>query len=272
MAGAFPPQPGLTPKALSATLSTIDIPSIESTIISFKHSDGFSTMRFSATLLLGAASAATAGTAGQRSCLMAIRGVFERQSTICQTVPAPATCEKSCGPGNIQCISFPTCYNPSAGESCCSDGNYCPADSYCTNAGCCPIGATLAECGASFTLSVILPPAATTSVPVPVPETTSSAEVITTIVSTSTSVSTIGETASTASSSSGSFPPSSATVVPSTDISALVPTPSAPSTSSHNSTSTTSSAPLQITNAAQKLGSDAAQLVLGGLGVLLMML
>ncbi|KAI9055364.1 hypothetical protein LZ554_000321 [Drepanopeziza brunnea f. sp. 'monogermtubi'] len=272
MAGAFPPQPGLTSKALSATLSTIGIPSIESTRISFKRSHGFSNMRFSAVLLLlGAASAATAETAGQRSSLMAIRGVFERQSTICKTVPAPATCEKSCGPGNIQCISFPTCYNPSAGESCCSDGSYCPADSYCTNAGCCPIGATLAECGASFTLSVILPPAATTSVPVP--GTTSSAEVTTPTVSTSTSVSTIEETASTTSSSSGSSSSSSsATVVPSTYISALAPTPSAPSTSSHNSTSTTSSAPIQVTNAAPKLGSDAAQLVFGGLGVLLMML
>src|ERR1700732_3813758 len=83
---------------------------------------------FSTIFLLGSACVATAGlTTGQRSSLVAIRGVFERQLQICKSVPAPATCEKSCGPGNIQCISFPNCYNPSAGESCCSNGSTFPS-------------------------------------------------------------------------------------------------------------------------------------------------
>lgn len=62
-------------------------------------------------------------TAGHRKAMMALRGVFERQSTECVPVTAPATCERSCGPGNIECVSFPTCYNPGAGESCCSNGS-----------------------------------------------------------------------------------------------------------------------------------------------------
>ena len=49
--------------------------------------------------------------------------LFERQGS-CVAVSATVSnlCEASCGPGNIQCISYPTCYNPSAGEKCCSNG------------------------------------------------------------------------------------------------------------------------------------------------------
>lgn len=45
---------------------------------------------------------------------------------------------------------------------------YCPASNYCTDAGCCPNGVSLADCGAISTLDVIPPPATippTTSLP-----------------------------------------------------------------------------------------------------------
>jgi hypothetical protein len=45
--------------------------------------------------------------------------------TQCPAVaPGPDLCARSCGPGNISCFSY--CYNPSAGESCCSDGSKSP--------------------------------------------------------------------------------------------------------------------------------------------------
>ena len=62
-------------------------------------------------------------TTGHREAMMALGGIFERQSNECVPVPAPATCEKSCGPGNIECVSFPTCYTPGVGETCCSNGS-----------------------------------------------------------------------------------------------------------------------------------------------------
>ncbi|RDW86004.1 hypothetical protein BP5796_04329 [Coleophoma crateriformis] len=91
----------------------------------------------------------------RRATFGALLGLDKRQVTICSPVPEPATCEKSCGPGNIQCISFPNCFNPSAGEVCCSDGGYCNAGYYCTNAGCCRNGTTLDECGATATLATL---------------------------------------------------------------------------------------------------------------------
>jgi hypothetical protein len=79
-------------------------------------------MHFLSTFVfVGAVSASALMATKQHSSLMALKGVIERQ-TVCVPVPEPATCEKSCGPGYITCISFPTCYNPSAGESCCSNG------------------------------------------------------------------------------------------------------------------------------------------------------
>jgi hypothetical protein len=74
--------------------------------------------------LVGTASATAS--AGQRSSFNALKGIIERQTQICTPVPAPATCEASCGPGNVECVSFPNCYNPGAGESCCSDGSQSP--------------------------------------------------------------------------------------------------------------------------------------------------
>jgi hypothetical protein len=117
-------------------------------------------MQLISTLVFAGAASATGMWTGTRSsALLALRGIMERQVDVCVPVPAPATCERSCGPGNIVCISFPTCYNPSAGEVCCSDGNYCPAGYYCTDAGCCEEGTTLEECGASTTLEIVLPDA-----------------------------------------------------------------------------------------------------------------
>jgi hypothetical protein len=48
--------------------------------------------------------------------------LLTRQIQFCKPVPEPVTCEASCGPGYIQCVSYPNCFNPSAGETCCSDG------------------------------------------------------------------------------------------------------------------------------------------------------
>ena len=46
---------------------------------------------------------------------------------------------------------------------------YCPAGTYCTDAGCCPNGSSLEECRASTSLSVIAP-----ETPAPTPAPTSS--------------------------------------------------------------------------------------------------
>ncbi|KAH8792906.1 Prp 4 [Hyaloscypha sp. PMI_1271] len=123
---------------------------------------------FSVFILLGSACSVLAElSAGQRISLTALKSIVERQIQLCTPVPPPYTCEHSCGPGNIECISFPTCYNPSAGETCCSDGNYCSKGYFCTDAGCCPDGTSLAECGAAFTLSIIPPPTGSPSSPSP---------------------------------------------------------------------------------------------------------
>jgi len=89
--------------------------------------------------------------------------IFGRQVVPCQLVPAPATCETSCGPGYVQCTFYPHCFNPSAGEICCGDGTYCPAGSYCSNNGCCDDSWTLEECGATEKLTTLPAPPASTA-------------------------------------------------------------------------------------------------------------
>src|SRR5436853_7712852 len=79
---------------------------------------------FPVIMFISSASAVVATSTGQRSSKMALKGLFERQVVLCKPVPVPATCEKSCGPGYVQCVSFPNCYNPSLGESCCSNGGW----------------------------------------------------------------------------------------------------------------------------------------------------
>ena len=82
------------------------------------------TMHISVLALPLLGSVVAANSAGQLLSLnaRAVSGLFERQTQLCTPVPAPATCEKSCGPGYVECVSFPTCYNPGEGDVCCSDG------------------------------------------------------------------------------------------------------------------------------------------------------
>ncbi|PGH04422.1 hypothetical protein AJ79_07078 [Helicocarpus griseus UAMH5409] len=72
-----------------------------------------------------------------------------RQFDICKPIKPPYSCAKSCGQGFEACGSFPDCYNPGDGESCCTDGTYCPQGYFCTDAGCCPNSSSLSECGAT---------------------------------------------------------------------------------------------------------------------------
>ncbi|KAH7190976.1 Prp 4 [Fusarium oxysporum] len=117
-------------------------------------------MQLLATLFfVGTTSAHIPLVAGRSSAFLALKGIMERQVDSCEPVPAPYTCERSCGPGFVECINFPTCYNPGRGDICCSDGSSCPAGYYCTDAICCPDEMSIEECGATATLSVIPPPA-----------------------------------------------------------------------------------------------------------------
>jgi hypothetical protein len=97
---------------------------------------------------------------------MALHHLFGRQIQIC----GPGIdCADACGPGYIVCIGAPTCYNPSAGETCCSNGDYCPKGQYCTNAGCCLDGMSLEDCGATQTIATVAPPAPTSQSQSPPP-------------------------------------------------------------------------------------------------------
>jgi hypothetical protein len=117
---------------------------------------------FSAFLLAAVASAAVPDL-GRRHTVAyrQLRDIVDRQVRFCELVPAPATCERSCGPGFIQCALPPYCYNPSIGHTCCSDGTVCLSGSYCSDNGCCPDDISLEECGATVTLSTLLPPSST---------------------------------------------------------------------------------------------------------------
>src|SRR5436189_6465390 len=72
---------------------------------------------------------------------------------------------------------------------------FCPAGSYCTDAGCCPSGVPLSQCGGTVSLSVIPPPAQSAS-------TSTSASTLT---STSASTSTVESSSSVSMPSSGSI-------------------------------------------------------------------
>ena len=76
-----------------------------------------------ASILVGFATVVIAATSGQLVSINGVQGILERAMIRnCKSVEAPATCESSCGPGHIQCVSFPNCYNPGLGQKCCSDG------------------------------------------------------------------------------------------------------------------------------------------------------
>jgi hypothetical protein len=55
-----------------------------------------------------------------------LTGIMERQLRICDRVPVgPNFCERSCGTGFVSCVNESTCYNPTIGDVCCSDGSEC---------------------------------------------------------------------------------------------------------------------------------------------------
>ncbi|KAK2018175.1 hypothetical protein LZ32DRAFT_397319 [Colletotrichum eremochloae] len=129
------------------------------------------------------------------------------------------TCAEACGGGYQQCKSTDQavhCYNPAAGETCCSttSGNSCLSSFYCTHdtkadTVCCPNGMNLGDCatkhGVSGALTSDAPVPTTTSVPsssstvppttssAPPPTTTSSVVTTTSTTNTSTVVSTTSE-------------------------------------------------------------------------------
>ncbi|KAH6673658.1 Prp 4 [Halenospora varia] len=218
-------------------------------------------MQFLSTLFLVSSVAAVATnnlSAGQLISLKALRSVVEsRQTHFCTPVVNP-TCETSCGPGYVTCIKFPTCYNPGKGDNCCSDGSYCPVNQYCTDSGCCPIGKTLAECGAKVTLATIAPPATTSSSAAP---STSSSAATTTARSSSvdTSSSSSAHTSSTAATSHASSSPAV------TYASTPLPTP----TVATNGTTTQTSPPVQVTAGAGKVGSELGLFALGAAAVMM---
>ncbi|OLN97474.1 putative secreted protein [Colletotrichum chlorophyti] len=89
------------------------------------------------------------------------------------------TCAEACGSGYQQCKSTDQavhCYNPAAGETCCStnNGNSCLSAFYCTHDPssetiCCPNGMNLGDCaakhGVTGALTSDVPVPTTTSVP-----------------------------------------------------------------------------------------------------------
>jgi len=83
------------------------------------------------------------------------------------------TCVECFGAGNVVCVGL-TCYDPSAGESCCDDGTYCPAGQTCTNiqGGCCNNGQSLQDCAASLGVPLPSSTAATAASTTPAPTAT----------------------------------------------------------------------------------------------------
>lgn len=71
----------------------------------------------------------TASSTGrQHLALVEVSRLFGRQVSVHSCgeltgVPDALSCERACGPGFAACVSFTTCYNPTAGEICCSDGS-----------------------------------------------------------------------------------------------------------------------------------------------------
>ncbi|EEP82989.1 predicted protein [Uncinocarpus reesii 1704] len=108
-------------------------------------------MHFSSLILLSGAATAAASSlmTGSYAAEEVLKKLQNRQVEFCKEIKPPYTCARSCGAGYAECGSFPNCYNPGRGDSCCRNGKYCPSGYYCTNAGCCPSTMTLAECGAT---------------------------------------------------------------------------------------------------------------------------
>jgi len=215
----------------------------------------------SAALLIGAVSSVGATAAGQRAshrALAELETLFGRQTVYCAPIEPPYTCERSCGAGYTECIAFPTCYNPGIGEICCSNGDYCDAGTYCTDGGCCDNGLTLEECDATVSLSII-PPGAASTAAASTTSTTSAAS------TTSLTSKTSATTSASNSGLGGAGQPLGGSTTSSTTKS---------TTSTTASSSTTSSSPVKQTagsSAGLSRDSPLVNLVLGGLGVLLLL-
>jgi hypothetical protein len=243
---------------------------------------------FSVCIMLGSACSVLAElSAGQRISLMAIKSIVERQIQFCTPVPPPYTCEHSCGPGHVECVSFPTCYVPSAGQTCCSDGSafslfllliftnlilvaYCPKGYFCTDAGCCRDGSSLAQCGAIFTLSVIPPPTGTPSSPSPsstssAPRTSSSSGSTSSPSPSSTTVTPITSSSQTISSVSKSPTPTKAS-------STTTPKITTPSPNSTSASSTPSVSTVKPGAAGKTFGFSVTHVALCCFGVLFLVL
>ncbi|EEP78374.1 predicted protein [Uncinocarpus reesii 1704] len=178
--------------------------------------------------------------------------LFKRQDRVCKPVTPPVTCERSCGPGFEQCVFPLMCYNPTVGDSCCSNGKYCPKGEYCTDGGCCPDGMSLEECGATRTLSVVPPGQGQSSTePAPTGEPTGEptetvSEPEPTETETDTEPTPTGE-------------PTSRTIIPTGT--------GGPGNPGNNATVTSPSPPQQTDNAASKLQGAAMALGLGAVGL-----
>ncbi|KAK5313655.1 hypothetical protein LTR70_007496 [Exophiala xenobiotica] len=120
-------------------------------------------MRLFLVTLVTLASTAAASENTHGFSLFTRSGLDKRQ--ICTVNEITSTsCQECFGAGSVNCLSN-TCYNPGVGDSCCSDGNYCEVGNYCTDAGCCPNGTPLEQCGATVSLSVVPPPASEATSP-----------------------------------------------------------------------------------------------------------
>ncbi|KAK6439014.1 hypothetical protein LTR95_004779 [Oleoguttula sp. CCFEE 5521] len=175
-------------------------------------------------------------------------------TTVCAAAPADTPpellCAASCGPGNIDCTAN-YCFNPSAGETCCSDGHYCPAGEHCVvytdgSPGCCP---DMGECPDFLSTVATVPGGYSTST------------------STSTSTSSVVSAAITSTTSSVYIASTSSTSASSSVISAY---PTSYGNGTNHTSSTTPSIAVQTTNAGYRLGA-AEELVfaLGGAAMVL---
>jgi len=100
--------------------------------------------------------------------LRRITGITLRDSIFARQQECVGTCVECYGAGMVSCDGN-ACYDPSAGESCCEDGNYCPAGQTCTNieGGCCNNGQSLQDCAASFGVPIPTSTAPAATAPAP---------------------------------------------------------------------------------------------------------
>ncbi|KAK1674739.1 hypothetical protein BDP55DRAFT_729388 [Colletotrichum godetiae] len=154
------------------------------------------------------------------------------------------TCAEACGTGYEQCKSTDSavhCFNPAAGETCCSTttGNSCLSSFYCTHGSntdttCCPNGMNLADCAAKHGVSGLTsdpPVVASTSVP---PTTSKSSTVPPTTSSTpapptTTSSSVVVVTTSSTPAPSSTLAPTTSEVPSTTEVTTEISTTFAPS-------------------------------------------